>query len=403
MTTDQLLAGVRVLDLTQYLAGPACTRLLAEAGAEVIKVEASPYGDPSRSFTPRRNRRSGFFVQQHRGKQSVCLDLRSDDGIRIVRELADHVDVIVENFSPGVMERKGWGYDELARTNPRLIMASVSGFGQTGPLRDKPAFDFVAQAYAGIMHMTGDPDGPPTFVGIGLADSNAGVHAFAAIGYALFQRERTGRGTHVDVSMVDALVHLHETTVVAPSVDPDYVPMRAGRHYQPSSPGAAYRGPEGWIVIFCTQGQVDRLWEALGRPELGADERFRNNDGRVAHRAELTTLIEDWLAGFATDDEALAVLETHRVPCSKVLSPAEFVDQPHLVERGIIRTIEDPVAGQLTIPGFPLVFDGERPAAAGVAPTMGEHNRTVLAELLGYDDDVLDRLEADGVLASKDR
>lgn len=402
------LEGIRVLDLSQYLAGPACSRLLAEMGAEVIKVEAAPYGDPSRAFTPRRNRRAGFFVQQHRGKQSICLDLRTDEAKAIVRELADHVDIVVENFSPGVMERKGWGYDELSSTNPGLIMASVSGFGQTGPLRDKPAFDFVAQAYGGIMHMTGDPDGPPVFVGIGLADSVAGVHAYAAIGYALFRRATTGRGTHIDASMVDSLVHLHETTIYAPSIS-DYVPMRAGRHYQPSSPGGSFRGPEGWIVVFCTQGQIQGLWDALGHPEFsrtaeeGGDERFRNNDGRLAHRDELTRIIEDWMAGFDSDDAVIAELEAHRVPCSKVLSPAEFADQPHLVERGMIRTVEDRVAGPVDVPGFPLAFDDVRPAPDGDAPLLGEHNRSVLTGLLGYADERIDELEASGVLASKPR
>ena len=402
-----MLDGIRVLDLTQYLAGPACTRMLAEMGAEVVKVEAAPYGDPSRAFTPRRNRRAGFFVQQHRGKQSICLDLRSDDGMAIVRALADEVDVVVENFSPGVMDRKGWGYDELSSTNPRLVMASVSGFGQTGPLRDTPAFDFVAQAYGGIMHMTGDPDGPPTFVGIGLADTSAGVHAFAAIGFALFQRERTGNGCHIDASMVDSLVHMHETSVYAPSITDDleepYVPMRAGRHYQPSTPGAGYRSPQGWIVVFCTQGQIDGLWRAMGRPELGDDERFRTNDARLAHRDELTAMIEDWMAGFATDDEVIAVLEAERVPCSKVLSPAEFVDQPHLIERGMIREVVDPVAGPVTIPGFPLAFDDHRPATGAPAPTLGEHNHAVLRDLLGFDDGRIAELESSGVLASKPR
>ena len=397
-----ILHGVRVLDLSQYLAGPACTRLLAEMGAEVIKVEAAPYGDPGRSFEPRRNRRAGFFVQQHRGKRSVCLDLRSDEGVAIVRRLADHADVVVENFSPGVMERKGWGYEELSSTNPRVVLASVSGFGQTGPLRDKPAFDFVAQAYAGVMHMTGDPDGPPTFVGIGLADTNAGVHAFAAVGYALLQRERTGRGCHIDVSMVDSLVHMHETGIYAPSIS-DFEPLRAGRHYQPSSPGAAFRGPEGWIVVFVTQGQIDGLWRALGRPELADDERFRNNEGRLANRDELTAIIEGWMAGFDTDDDVVAVLDQHRVPCSKVLSPAEFADQPHLVERGMIRQVDDPVAGRVTVPGFPLAFDGDRPSADTPAPLLGEHNRAVLHDLLGMDDGELDRLEATGILASKPR
>lgn len=412
-SSSSMLHGIRVLDLTQYLAGPACTRLLAEMGAEVIKVEAAPYGDPSRAFTPRRNRRAGFFVQQHRGKRSLCLDLRTDVGVTIVRRLADHVDIVVENFSPGVMERKGWGYEELSSTNSRLIMASVSGFGQTGPLRDKPAFDFVAQAYGGIMHMTGDPDGPPTFVGIGLADTNAGVHAFGAIGFALFQRERTGEGCHIDASMIDSLVHMHETGIYAPSITDDlrgpkgedltYEPMRAGRHYQPSAPGSCFRGPEGWIVVFCTQGQIDGLWRALGRAELGADERFRTNDGRLANRSALTELIEAWMAGFDTDDEVIAVLERHRVPCSKVLSPTEFADQAHLLERGMIREVLDPVAGTVTVPGFPLAFDGDRPAVEAPAPTLGQHNHPVLRDLLGYDDDGIAELESAGVLASKPR
>ena len=400
------LDGIRVLDLTQYLAGPACTRLLAEMGAEVIKVEAAPYGDPSRAFTPRRNRRAGFFVQQHRGKKSVCLDLHSEAGIDIVRRLADQVDVVVENFSPGVMARRGWGFDALSATNPALIMASISGFGQSGPLRDKPAFDFVAQAYGGIMHMTGDPDGPPTFVGIGLADTNAGVHAFAAIGFALFRRERTGIGCHIDASMIDSLVHMHETGIYAPSItegEDAYVPMRAGRNYQPSAPGSCYRAVDGWIVVFCTQGQIDGLWRALGHPELGDDERFRTNDGRLANRDELTSMIETWMATYDNDDEIIAELERHRVPCSKVLSPAELADQAHLVEREMIRTVADPVAGPVTIPGFPLVFDGDRPAARGPAPLLGEHNHTVLRDLLGYDDAGIADLEHRGVLSSKPR
>jgi crotonobetainyl-CoA:carnitine CoA-transferase CaiB-like acyl-CoA transferase len=399
-----LPAPIRVLDLSQYLAGPACTRLLAEMGAEVIKVEAAPYGDPSRAFTPRRNRRAGFFVQQHRGKQSVCLDLTTDEGRSVVRELAGHADVVVENFSPGVMERKGWSYEELSAANPGLVMCSVSGFGQTGPLRDKPAFDFVAQAYGGVMHMTGDPDGPPTFVGIGIADSVAGVHAFAAIGWALFRRTITGRGTHIDASMIDSLVHLHETSIYAPSItDGEYVPMRAGRHYQPSSPGGTFQGPEGWIVVFCTQGQIQGLWDAIGHPEYGHDDRFRNNDGRLANRDELTAILEAWMAGFDTDDDVIAALEAHRVPCSKVLSPAEFADQPHLVERGMIRSVDDPVAGPVTIPGFPLAFDGERPQLDTPAPLLGEHNRSVLTGLLGWDDDRVDALETAGVLQSKPR
>ena len=203
--TEPFLAGVKVLDFTQYLAGPSCTRLMAELGADVIKVEIGPSGDPTRTREPKRGGRSGLFIQQNRGKRSLCVDMSSPEAIGLLKDLVCNVDVVVENSTPGVMSRKGLGYDDLAAVNPAIIMASISGFGQTGPLSDRRSFDFIAQAMTGMMHMTGEPDGPPYFVGVGVADVNAGVHAFASIGYALFQRERTGRGTHVDIAMTDAM------------------------------------------------------------------------------------------------------------------------------------------------------------------------------------------------------
>ena len=221
----RLLDGVRVLDFTQYLAGPSCTRLLAELGADVIKVEHPPDGDPTRAFNPTQGGLSGLFMQQNRGKRSVCLDLRRPEAVDAIRRLVAHVDIVVENATPGVMERRGLGYADLSAINPRLIMASVSGFGQTGDYRHRQCFDFIAQGMAGVMHMTGEPDGPPFFVGIGLGDTNAGVHAFAGIGYALYQRDRTGRGTHLDISMVDALFHMQEYAVAAASISKgEFVP-----------------------------------------------------------------------------------------------------------------------------------------------------------------------------------
>ena len=403
-----VLEGITVVDLSQYLAGPTCTRMLVELGADVIKIEVPPYGDPGRSFAPRRNQRAGFHVQQNRGKQSVCVDLRNDDGIEVVRRLIATADIVVENFSPGVMDRKGLSYDELSKDHPELIMVSISGFGQTGPLSSRPAFDFIAQAYSGIMHMTGEPDGPPLFVGIGLADVNVGVHAFAALGHALFRRERTGRGTHLDISMVDSLVHMHETAIYAPSItDGQYEPMRQGRFYQPAQPGGVYQGPQGWIVIFCTQGQLAGLWDAMGQPSLSDDARFATNDARLEHRGELTELIETWLATFESDADALAALDSHRVPASPVNSPADLVESEHLRFRDSIRTVPDPRLGSVTTPGFPLKFTGANSpkglAADVIAPNLGEHNRAVLVERAGYSDEEVTALEAAGVLGSKDR
>ena len=398
------LQGIKVLDFTQYLAGPASTRLLAELGADVIKVEQPPHGDPMRAQAPRRNRRSGSFIQQNRGKRSICVDLSPPEGIALVRQLVPQVDIVVENFTPGVMARRALGYDELSKLNPKLIMASVSGFGQTGEMSSRSSFDFIAQAYSGIMHMTGDPDGPPMFVGAGMGDTNAGVHAFAGIGFALFNRERTGRGVHIDISMIDALFHFQEQAVQAASLtDGGFEPMRQGRHYQPLAPAGSFRGPQGWIVLLCTVNQIDNLWQALGRPELAKDERFANNDLRLANRDELVAVIEEWMAGFDTDADVLAALEAARVPCGPVLNPADAANHQYFIERGAVRRIEDPVAGSFLVPGFPIRYSDSDGDLDLVAPNLGEHNAEVLGELLGYSPQQTEDLESSGVLGFKDR
>ncbi len=388
-----------MLDFTQYLAGPSCTRLMAELGADVIKVEMAPAGDPTRTRHPKRGGRSGLFIQQNRGKRSLCVDLRSPDAIALVKDLVTKVDVVVENSTPGVMARKGLGYDDLAAVNPAIIMASISGFGQTGPLSERRSFDFIAQAMSGMMHMTGEPDGPPYFVGVGLADTNAGVHAFASIGYALFRRDRTGRGTHIDIAMTDAMFHMHEFAVQASSITGDRsLPLRQGRHYQPASPAGSFRGPEGWIVVLCTQDQVQALWGAMGRPELADDPRFASNDARVANRAELTAVIEEWMATFDRDHDVLEALAAAKVPCGPVLSPADAVDHPHFVARGTVREITDPLAGTFHAPGFPIRYSTHPSPLDLTAPALGEHNRVVLTELLDLDPSTIDDLTTRGIL-----
>lgn len=378
---SRLLEGVRVLDFTQYLAGPSCTRLLVELGADVIKVEHPPEGDPVRALSPQRGGMSACFMQQNRGKRSLCLDIRRPEAVDAIKRLIPQIDIVVENATPGVMDRRGLGYRDLSAINPRLIMASVSGFGQTGPYHHRSCFDFIAQAMAGLMHMTGDPEGPPYFVGIGMGDTNAGVHAFAGIGYALYQRDRTGRGTHLDISMVDALFHMQEYAVGAASMtDGDFVPMRQGRHYQPVSPAGTFKGPQGWIVIICMPNQINNLWSALGRPDLASDPRFDTLDGRLAHRDEITELVEAWMSTFETDEQVLAELERHHVPHGPVLSPADAISHPWFLEQGSVQHIADADGGTFAAPGFPLRFSGVRPMAALVPPRVGEHNREILAE-----------------------
>lgn len=400
MSPDEpFLEGVRVLDFTQYLAGPSCTRLMAELGADVVKVEMAPAGDPTRTRVPVRGGRSGLFIQQNRGKRSLCVDLRAPEAIDLLHDLVRRVDVVVENSTPGVMARKGLGYDDLAAVNPAIIMASISGFGQTGPLAERRSFDFIAQAMTGMMHMTGEPDGPPYFVGVGLADTNAGVHAFASIGYALLRRHRTGRGTHIDIAMTDAMFHMHEFAVQASSITGDRsLPLRQGRHYQPASPAGSFRGPEGWIVVLCTQDQVKSLWGAMGRPGLADDPRFATNAARVANRAELTEMIEAWMATFDCDHDVLEALAAAGVPCGPVLSPADAVDHPHFLARGTVREITDPLAGTFHVPGFPIRYSARPEPLDLTAPALGEHNRAILTDLLDLDDATVDDLTARGIL-----
>lgn len=400
-STDAYLEGVTVLDFTQYLAGPSCTKWLAELGADVIKVEMAPWGDPQRGSAPRKNKRSGGYLQQNRGKRSVCVDLRRPEGLSLVKELVPHVDVVVENYSAGVMDRRGFGYQELSAINPELIMASISGFGQTGPLTHKTAFDYIAQGYSGLMHITGDANGPPMPTGIALADNNAGFHAFAGLGYALYRRTRTGVGCHIDISMVEALFHMQEHTVYAASMDPEYVPTRNGPHYGPLSPAGVFKGPENWLVILCTQLQIEGLWKAMGQPGFANDQRFADPNARLEYRDELTAEIESWMAGFDTDREVLDRLEANRVPCGPVLNPADAVNHPFFVERGAVRQVTDPLLGTVDIPGFPLKFSDAPPEPDLPVHALGQDNHDVLRDVLGYDDDRISALTEAGIIASK--
>ena len=394
------LEGVTVLDFTQYLAGPSCTRLLVEMGADVIKVEYPPYGDPVRPSPPRRNGRSAYHVQQNRGKRSLSVDLTRPEGVSLIEDLIPKVDIVVENYSPGVMERRGLGYQRLRELNPQIIMASISGFGQSGPLSEKTAFDFIAQAYSGLMHMTGEPDGPPMLIGAGIADTSTGVHAFAALGYALYRRDRTGEGSHLDIGMVDVMYHMQETAVSGPSLSQgEVVGMRTGRHYAPASPAGIFKGPQGWIVDFSLENQIANLWAALGRPELAEDPRFLNNRTRLEHRDALTEIIENWMKTFENDEDVVAVLEQHRVPCGPVVEPVKLAEtHPHFLQRGTVREVTDPLAGPMLIPGFPLRFSDAPELPDLVAAEVGEHNDSVLGALLGMDRESVSALEDEGGL-----
>ncbi|HXX49111.1 MAG TPA: CoA transferase, partial [Myxococcota bacterium] len=339
--------------------------------------------------------------QQNRGKKSLCVDFAKPEGAKLLQELAAGADVVVENYGPGVLEKRGISYPELVKRNPRLIMASISAFGRTGPLAHKVGFDLIAQAFSGLMSMTGEPGRPPMWVGAAIADVQSGVHAFGAIGYALFHRERTGRGQHIDVSMVDALYHCHEGNVQAFANSGGALePSRHGAQHAWVGPMGVYKAAQGWIVLLVLERQWESFCRALGRPELATDPRFATGAARGQNKAELTAIIEDWLARQPSDEAALAVFEQHRVAAAPVLSVRDTVSHPYFTAREMVRKVPDPVLGEVTIPGFPFKFGEIRELPDLRAPLLGEHNALVLRERLGLDAARIEALAKSGVLVS---
>lgn len=402
MTTNQqehVLSGYKILDFTQHIAGPTATRLLVEMGAEVIKVELAPDGEPSRR-APYIKGRSGTFIQQNRGKKSLCVDGKSPEGLALLKRLVPHMDVLIENFAPGAIARLGLDYETVKALNPRIVMCSISALGQKGELASKPGYDFIGAAYAGILDMNGDPNGPPSFPGMAIGDASTGVHAVAAIACALLYRERTGKGQYLDISLVDAYFHYHETSVQAYSLSGGtYQPRRVGSHYPLYAPVGMFKGKSHYLVIMApTDHQFAAVCRAMGKPELVNDPRFVTNAKRSENRAALIKIIEEWIASTPSDEEAIRLLEEQRVPVAPVLSVVEAMNHPHLRERQTVRTVTDRVAGQLQLPGFPLRFSEFPQMLELEAAFLGEHNQEILRNYLGYSAEQVKALEARGVL-----
>jgi crotonobetainyl-CoA:carnitine CoA-transferase CaiB-like acyl-CoA transferase len=317
----------------------------------------------------------------------------------LLKSIAAKVDVVVENYGPGVMEKRGLDYASLKKINPRIIMASISAFGKTGPYAHKVGYDLIAQAFSGIMHMTGEPDGPPMFVALGIADQGSGVHAFSAIGYALYYREKTGVGQHIDISMVDALFHMHEVNVQAYGLtDGAFVPKRMGSHHALVSPCGAFKGPQGYIVILVLDRQWPAMAKAMGRPDLIDDPRFATGADRGKNQQELIAIIEAWMKAQGTDEAVLKILEEYRVPAAPVMAVVDALDHPYFKARNMVRRVSDPIIGELTIPGFPLKFS-EFPELPSIqAPLLGEHGAEVLKKYLGVSEARVAELKSNGVL-----
>lgn len=400
---DHVLSDLRVLDLTRALAGPSCTRMLAEMGAEVIKVEPAPNGELARRLSVFRNNRSLYYIQQNLGKKSFCVNLRDPRGLALVTELVPHVDVVVENFKPGVMADMGLSYERLRTLKRDIVLCSISALGQSGPLANKPGYDYIAQAYAGVTSMIGDPDDAPYIPLVGMGDVSTGVHAALAILAALRYRDRTGEGQHLDIALLDVYYHYHEVNVHTYSGSGGTIkPTRAGRHLTYVCPAGVFRGTGGYLVIMAFLHHWKDLCRAMERPELAEDPRYSTDQLRLHRRDEVVKIVEDWLQTFPDVASAVARLEQFQVPVAPVLSVAETVHHPHHRARGTVRTVHDRLHGDVEIPGMPLKFSRFPRDLPLQAATLGEHNEEILTSYLGRSLEDIRRLRAEGVIVEKE-
>ena len=403
----RMLEGYRVLDFTQFVAGPTCTRLLGEMGAEVIKVELAPGGDRVRgdglkSLDPKykESTHSTYYLQHNHSKLSFAIDLKKPGAREIVMAMIPQIDVVVENFAPHVIDRLGFSYKDVKAVNPKIIMCSISMAGQTGPLSHKAGYDFIGQAYAGVTDGIGQADGPPALTTMAIGDVSTGVNAAMAVGFALLHRERTGEGQYLDASLLDTYFHMHEKTVPIVSLRGDkFRPTRSGSiHPDGGTTGVFHYRGDQYVQITATPHQWPQLLRAMKMPELGTDPRFKNARGRRDNRLELARAIEDWLATFPTRYDAIAAMDAERVPCAPVLTVNEAVKHPHMNERKTVRWIEDPILGKVAIPGVPVKFSAW-PDRIDVRTAMfGEDNERVLGDLLKMPADQIRKLYADGIL-----
>ncbi len=393
------LQGIRVLDLTRFLAGPFCTSILADLGAEVIKVEAPKGGDEGRYGYPAVEGVPVFFLALNRGKQGVTLDLRLEEGRAILRRMLPHVDVLVENFAGGTLARWGLAPADLCREHPRLVVASLSGFGQTGPWAERPSYDIITQAASGFMSLTGFPGNPPTRGGGSLGDYVQGLFGAVGVLAALCARARTGRGQAVDVSSQDAMFSLLDgwPAIFAAS---GRLPEQVGNRHLGTAPYDCYRARDGWVVIAVASNKLFRtLAGAIGRPELGEDPRFRGVTGRVARSEEINGLVGAWV-GERTVDEVVRALgpDGAGVPCSPVYTVDQLLAHPQLQAREMIQRLPHDKLGTVVAPGVVVKLSDTPGAIRRLGPEIGEHTATVYGELLGLTDAELDVLRARQVI-----
>lgn len=392
------LEGVRILDLTRVVAGPFATATLADLGAEVIKVERPGTGDDYRYGPSKQGETSLSFQNNNRGKQSITLDVRTEKGRELLLRLVDECDALVENFRAGWMDRQGLGPSVILARNPRCVMASLSGFGQTGPMAGRASYDIVAQATSGFMAMTGFPDGPPVRGGGALGDFVGGLYLALGLVTALLEREKTGRGRVLDLSNQDAMFAVTDSTLTIHEGIGART-ERLGNQHPFTAPYDCYPTRDGHVVAACASNRLFRkLCAGIDRPELAEDERFRNHRVRAANRAELNGIFASWCAE-RTSAQVLSALGPGGadVPVAEVVRPEELADDPQMQARGMIERHPHPTVGEVTFHGNPLKFDDLPPRERALAPDLGQDNTRVYGAL-GLGEAELAALREEGVI-----
>ncbi len=377
------LDGIRVIDLSRVIAGPWCGALLADLGADVVKVEDTGPGDESRTWPPHKDGEAAAYLLFNRNKRGIALDLKTPEAVEVVKRLVKDADVVIENFRTGTMESFGLGYDVLSQINPRLIYCSVSAFGRTGPRKDSPGYEALMQAFSGIMSITGEPGGQPVRAGVSFLDLTTGILCALGVSNAIIQRQRTGLGQRVDGSLLETAVSLlafHAEGYLLTGA----LPRALGSGHPSLSPYRNFKCRDGqWIFIAAAN---DRFWQklakVLGLRDLAADPRFQKNQGRVANRAELEGILEATI-GALDREPLLKRLEEADVPATPVNTVDQVMNDPQTAERGIVQRVTHPKLGEIPVVGTPLHFSRMSPGVRRAAPLRGEHTDTILADL-GY-------------------